>query len=112
MENNLPIRDNQLQIDSMELLTRYLIQCKSELKKNKDYALLINYSAEIVTAVYYFRQYPDINEFINKYLKKRNDYFYIQWIRTTWASFGKMSEEEISNLVINQIPTVANSEDY
>ena len=109
MENNLPIQENPLQIDSMELLTRFLIQCKEDLKKDEDKALIINCSADLVTAVYYYRKYPNVNDFINKYLKNSIDYFHIQWVRTTWASFAKMSEEEICNLVINQISTVANS---
>ena len=111
MENNLPIQDNKLQIDSMELLTRFLIQCRADLKKNEDKALIINCCADLVTAVYYYRKYPNVNDFINKYLKNSTDYFHIQWVRTTWASFTKMSEEEVCNLVINQISTVANSDE-
>ncbi len=111
MENNLPIQENTQIIDSMELLTRFLIKCKEELQRDEEKVLVINCSADLVTAVYYYRKYPDVNEFINKYLKNSNNYFHIQWVRATWITFSKMSPEEISNLVINQISAVADSEE-
>lgn len=109
MENELQIQRSTLEIDSHELLIRFLLKCKNDVKSN-EFRSPILCSADIVTAVYYFRKYPNINDFINKYLMNNHDYFLFQWVRTTWASLSKMSPEELSNLVINQISIVANSE--
>ncbi|OGI18696.1 MAG: hypothetical protein A3B68_03375 [Candidatus Melainabacteria bacterium RIFCSPHIGHO2_02_FULL_34_12] len=113
MENELPIHDqgNTLQADSLELLTRFLIQCKSDTESQSDRKEVVNSSADLVTAVYYYRRYSDVNEFISKYLKNNNDYFHIQWIRTTWDSLSKMSDAQISELVINQITIIANPDE-
>ncbi len=102
---------NTLQINTHELLMRFLVKCKIDIEKNEPRAGFISSCADITAAVYYYRLYPDVNEFINKYLKDRNDYMQIQWARKTWASFSQMSEAEISDLVINQIYSVDYSEE-
>lgn len=103
MENeSLPIQQNKLEIDSHELLIRFALKCK------KDGSVC---AADLVTAVYYYRKYPNVTDFITKYLPYNQDYFQIQWVRSSWANFSKMTESEISDLVINQIILVANSEE-
>jgi len=110
MENELYMLKDSHSIDSQELLTRFIYSCKKTVKDNGSKSPLLSF-ADIVTAVYYYRKYPDINQFVVKYLTECQDYFMLQWVRSTWASLDKMSPEEISNLVINQITLVANSID-
>lgn len=109
MENNLPTKDEVQQIDSNELLLRFIMKCSNS--ENDDFSATKSSSANLVSAVYYFRKYPDINDFLSKHLKDNKDYFLIQWTRTTWAKLSSMTEEEISDLVINQICLVDNSEE-
>ena len=98
------------QIDSMELLSRFILNCKNRVHEGEFKSPALSY-ADIVTAVYYYRKYPDPNVFITEYLKDMKDYFLLQWVRATWASLSKMTPTEISELVINQITLVANFEE-
>lgn len=109
MENNLPVKEEGLEIDSNELLIRFIMRCTNN--DSSEFAASKSSSANLVSAVYYFRKYPDINDFLSKQLKESKDYFLIQWTRTTWAKLSSMTEEEISELVINQISLVDNSEE-
>lgn len=109
MENNLPIKEETLEIDSNELLLRFIMKCTKN--DTSEFAASKTSSANLVSAVYYFRKYPDINEFLSKHLKDTKDYFLIQWTRTTWAKLSSMTEEEVCELVINQISLVDNSEE-
>ena len=111
METNPLMRENTLQINLHELLMRFLIKCKNDIEHNEQRASFISSCADIVAAVYYHRQIPDVNDFINKYLKNKNDYLQIQWARKTWETLSRMSEPEISDLVINQIYSVDYSEE-
>ena len=104
------INANNLKVDSMELLNKFILSCKERAQTSESRSALLSY-ADIVTAVYYYRMFPDVEEFIQKYLKGCADYFLIQWVRNTWASFEKMSPEEICNLVINQITLVTSSDE-
>lgn len=97
-------------VDSIQLLNRFILSCKKKAEDSDAYSPLLSF-ADIVTAVYYYRRYSDVNEFIQKHLKGCGDYFLIQWVRNTWATLSKMTEVEISDLVINQIALVANSEE-
>lgn len=110
MENNLPIKEETLEIDSNELLLRFIMRCTNN-NENSQFSASVASSANLVSAVYYFRKYPDINEFLSKHLKDSKDYFLIQWTRTTWRKLSSMTEEEICELVINQISLVDNSEE-
>ena len=107
MENNLPIKEETLDIDSNELLLRFIMRCTNN--DNCEFSASITSSANLVSAVYYFRKYPDINDFLSKHLKDSKDYFLIQWTRITWTKLSSMTEEEICDLVINQISLVDNS---
>ena len=111
MEKSLPIKDNTLKIDSLELLIRFIMKCKNEIQNDRARAEFVTSCADIVSAVYYYRKFPNVNDFINKYLKDKENYFQLQWTRTTWASLSKMTEHEISDLVINQICFIDNSEE-
>lgn len=97
-------------IDSMELLSRFVISCKNRAHDKEFKSAALSY-ADIVTAVYYYRKYPSVDLFISEYLGDIKDYFLLQWVRVTWASLSKMTPLEISDLVINQITLVANSEE-
>lgn len=111
MEKNTYLQKNSLEIDSLELLIRFLLKCKNDAHKNEHKSKFISSCADIVAAVHYYRRYPNVNDFISKYLKDKENYFQLQWARVTWASLSKMTEAEISNLVINQIYLVDNSEE-
>ncbi len=106
MENS---RNNILKIDSDELINRFIEICKNKVANNKDSQAATLCTADIVTAVYYYRRYPDVNEFISNYLSNTQDYFQLQWVRSTWTALSKISEVELSNIVINQI-TVSTEE--
>ena len=106
MENELSIQKNSLEIDSLELLIRFILMCQNE-AKNNELKFSLDSCIDIVTAVYYYRRYPNVNDFINAYLKENENYFKLQWVRMTWDNLSKMSEHELSNLVINQISLVA-----
>lgn len=110
MENNLSLQKETLNIDSHELLLRFILKCKKESENNENKDLLTS-AADLVTAVYYYRKYPDADNFISQYLSNSQDYFQIQWVRRTWANLSKLTPDEHSNLVINQISLVANSEE-
>ena len=113
MDNELPIKQDelsQLTIDDLELLTRFILKCKKE-AENKEHKSHYMCIADLVSAVYYYRKYPDVNEFITKYLANNSDYFQIQWVRNTWNKLSKMTEAELSELVINQIKLVDNFEE-
>ncbi len=109
--DNLPIKEETLAVDSSELLLRFIHECTNTKNKieNEENPLLT--SANLVSAVYYYRRHPNIEEFLNMILKDSKDYFMIQWIRTTWDKLSSMTEEEICDLVINNISIVANSEE-
>lgn len=111
MDNQQYIEKGSLSIDSQELLIRFLLKCKNDSKKNECRTDFISSCADIVTATYYYRRYPNVNDFINKYLKEKQNYFHLQWARKTWAKLSEMSESDISNLVINQICMVDNSDE-
>ncbi len=110
MENELPIRNEDIKIDSFELLSNFVSQCKKVLNNN-DYYPTALCSADILTAVYYYRQYPDVEYFIKDIFKYKNNYFQLQWVRSTWSKFKSMTEDELSDLVINQITLVAKLEE-
>lgn len=110
MDKEPYLRENNLDIDSMELLFRFLQLCKEVVKKSGACSDTISSCADIVAAVYYYRRYPDVNNFIYKYLKNKENYFQLQWTRDTWARFSKLTETELSELVINQIYSVDNSQ--
>ena len=111
MENDSHLTKDTLTIDSLELLLRYLIKCKNDAKKDESRSKFIFSCADILAAVYYYRTYPNINDFIEKYMNDKDNYFQIQWARTTWANLGKLTNAEISNLVIKQISLVDNLEE-
>ena len=69
MENNLTTKDEVLGIDSNELLLRFIIECSNN--QNDDFSATKSSSANLVSAVYYFRKYPDINQWILKQTLKR-----------------------------------------
>lgn len=106
MESELPIRNEQLKVDSFQLLSNFVSHCK-QIVKNKDYYPTSLCSADILTAVYYYRLYPDVHYFIENVFKYRDNYFQLQWVRSIWSRFSKMTESELSDLVINQIALVA-----
>lgn len=105
MGNEVDFKQGQLNVDSFELLVRFILECKDKVEKD-DSAYPLFDSANLVTAVYYFRKYADVNEFLEQFVKSSNDYFQIQWIRSAWTRFSNMSQEELSNLVINQISSI------
>ena len=111
MEKEQSLQKNTLEIDSLELLIRFLIKCKGDAQKNESKSKTITSCSDIVAAIYYYRRYPDVTDFIQKYMKSKEDYFQLQWARATWAALSKMSESEISNLVIYQIQLVDNSQE-
>ncbi|MBI3590762.1 MAG: hypothetical protein HY094_05200 [Candidatus Melainabacteria bacterium] len=111
MEKEQSLQKNTLEIDSLELLIRFLIKCKSDAQKNESKSKTITSCSDIVAAVYYYRKYPNVNDFIQKYMKKKEDYFQLQWTRATWATLSKMSEPELSDLVMYQIQLVDNSQE-
>ena len=111
MDNELPIKEsNILEVDYLELLTRIILSCNDLSQSDPSKTESIK-AADIISAAYYFRRYPDVDDFIEKFLKKHNDYFQLQWIRSAWSKFHKLSEEELSELVIDQICLVANLEE-
>ena len=111
MDPNQSIQNNKLKIDSFELLIKFLQKCKSDSEANESRASIISSCADIIAAAYYYRKFPNVNDFIEKYLKNKENYFYFQWARSTWSKFGKMTDAELSNLVINQILTIDNFEE-
>ena len=110
MENELPIQKEGLKINSLALLSNFIAQCK-KVAKNNDYYPTALCSADILTAVHYYRLYPDVEYFIENVFKFKTNYFQLQWVRSMWSRFSKMSEAELSNLVINQITLVAKLEE-
>ena len=107
MENEIkPIKDS-FSIDSFQLLSRFVTECK-EVSKEHDYYPTPLCSADILTAVYYYRVFPDVTHFIEKIYKNRDNYFQLQWIRNTWNKLSNMNESELSELVIKQISSVTN----
>ena len=107
MENEIKPAKDQLSIDSFQLLSKFVTQCK-EASKEHDYYPTPLCSADILTAVYYYRIFPNVNEFLDKIYKNKNNYFQLQWIRNIWQKMANMSEPELSELVIKQIGSVAN----
>lgn len=105
MGNEVNFKQEELNIDSFELLIRFILECKNKAEKD-DSAYPLFDNANLVTAVYYFRRYADVNKFLEQFVKNNNDYFQIQWIRSAWTRFSNMSQEELSNLVINQISSI------
>ena len=93
-------------INPFELLSNFVSECKKIVRED-DYYPTVLCSADILTAVYYYRSYPDVEYFIENIFKFKHNYFQLQWVRSIWARFSKMSDVELSNLVINQITLVA-----
>ncbi len=108
MENNLPIEETTVTTNAQELIIRFVDLCKT-IAQNGGSQITPLCTADIVTAVYYYRKHPNVNDFLTKYLNYSQDYFQIQWIRSMWATFKNMSDVELSDLVINQIILVDNS---
>ena len=100
--DNESLKQNTNQIDWQELLIRFIHSCKKDTQM---------YSADIISAVYYYRRYPKAEDFINSFLAENQDYFQIQWVRSTWAYLSKMSDVQLCDLVINQITLVDNSKE-
>ncbi len=109
MENNLPVEKEPLKVSTQELITRFVDFCKFLSKDCKEGKSIPLCTADIVTAVYYYRKHQDVNEFLTKYITYNQDYFQIQWIRSMWSTFQNMTAVELSDLVINQITSVDNS---
>lgn len=109
MDVNPRKQKSTLEIDSFELLIRFLQKCKNDIEKDGPRSDFISACADIVTAVYYFRKHPNVNDFIEKYLKDKENYLQLQWARTTWDKLSKMTNIEISDLVIKQIQIIDNS---
>ena len=97
-------------INPFELLSNFVSECK-EIVKNDDYYPTALCSADILTAVYYYRLYPDVEYFIENIFKYKNNYFQLQWVRSVWSKFKSMTEDELIDLVINQITLVAKLEE-
>ncbi len=108
MEDQKYLQKDVLEIDSHELLIRFLLKCKNDSRSDSSKSSAVSSCADLVTAVYYYRKYPNVNDFIEKYLKNKENYFHLQWARTTWTELSKMTEAERSDLVINQIYIVDN----
>ena len=111
MDNNLPIQEESLLINSHELLVKFILAYTNEGKNTADLNKETITCANTVSAIYYFRKFPNVEDFINNHLKINKDYFMIQWIRSTWAKYAAMTSEELSDLVINQLTLVDNSEE-
>lgn len=110
MEDELHMKDKMERIDSLELLVRFNLDCQKKAKETELKSHL-GFCSDLVSAVYYFRRYPDVEVFINSYLKNSPNYFQIQWVRATWAHLNKLTKEGLSDLVINQISFIANLEE-
>ena len=106
MENELPIKSEEIKISSFDLLANFVAQCKN-IVRSEDYYPTALCSADILTAVYYYRLYPDVKYFLENIFKFKHNYFQIQWVRSIWQRFAKMTDAELSELVINQITLVA-----
>ena len=106
IENELPIQSEGVKINSFELLANFVSECKKIVKEDNYYPTTLC-SADILTAVYYYRLYPDVEYFIKNVFKFKNNYFQLQWVRSIWDRFSNMTEAELSDLVINQITLVA-----
>lgn len=106
--DNMEKRTNELYldetkgIDSLELLNRFTDAAKKDAEDSELASSIIS-SIDIVTAIYYFRMYSSVEDFLQKHLSGSTDYFLLQWVRSTWDRFSKMSEEELSNLCIEQL---------
>ena len=100
----------EIKINSFDLLANFVTQCK-KIVRNDDYYPTTLCSADILTAVYYYRLYPDVEYFIENIFKFKHNYFQLQWVRTIWTRFSKMADAELSELVINQITLVAKLEE-
>ena len=105
IENELPIQ-KEIKINPFELLSNFVSQCKNIVGGDKYYPTALC-SADILTAVYYYRLYPDAQYFLDNIFKLKHNYFQIQWVRSIWQRFAKMTDAELSELVINQITLVA-----
>ncbi len=110
MENEFPVQSEEVTINSFELLTNFVAQCKKTVRNN-DYYPTALCSADILTAVYYYRLYPEVDYFIANVFNFKHNYFQLQWVRSVWSRFNKMTEAELSELVINQIALVAKLEE-
>ena len=93
-------------INPFELLSNFVSECK-EIVRDDDYYPTALCSADILTAVYYYRLYPDVEYFLENIFKLKQNYFQMQWVRSIWSRFSKMTEAELSEIVINQIMLVA-----
>ena len=100
------IESEEIKVNSFELLSNFVSECKN-IVKSDDYYPTTLCSADILTAVYYYRLYPDVEYFIENIFKFKHNYFQLQWVRSVWLRFSKMTDGELSELVINQITLVA-----
>lgn len=110
MEINPENQNKTLEIDSFELLIRFLQKCKNTIEIDEPRAHFISACADIVTAIYYYRKYPYVNDFIEKHLKDKENYFQVQWARSTWRKLSKMTTAEMCELVIKQVQMIDNSD--
>ncbi len=95
-----------VKINPFELLSNFVSECRKIVRED-DYYPTVLCSADILTAVYYYRLYPDVEYFLENIFKFKENYFQMQWVRSIWSRFSKMTEVELSEIVINQIMLVA-----
>ena len=105
-ERERNLESEKVKINTFELLSNFVSECK-QIVRSDDYYPTVLCSADILTAVYYFRMYPDVNYFIENIFKFKQNYFQLQWVRAVWQKFSEMTDAELSDLVINQIMLVA-----
>ena len=110
IENKSPVQSEEIKVNLFELLSGFVSECKKIVKED-DYYPTTLCSADILTAVYYYRMYPDVEYFIENIFKFKHNYFQLQWVRSIWSRFSNMAEAELSELVINQITLVAKLEE-
>ena len=95
MDHELEQRQN-LEIDSLELIVRYALICEES-----------GGCPDIVTAIYYFRRYPNVHDFINEHVKEcsgdKNYETKVQWLKIIWTYLSTMGDMELSDLIIKEI---------
>ena len=95
MEHELDQIKN-LEIDTLELTIRYALMCEES-----------GGCPDLVTAVYYFRRYPNVHDFINDHVKEHfnntNCESKVQWLKIIWTYLSTLDDTELSNLVIKEI---------
>ncbi len=106
--DHLPIHQETLNINSHELLVKYVLASTEDGQNCDGSKKELISAANTVSSIYYFRKFPNVEDFIRVHLAKCNDYFLIQWVRNTWLELGAMTSEELSELVINKLTSVDN----